>query len=94
MSEAKDIQCPYCGQWQAAAYDNREENKSYQHDCVACGKIFGYTIEYSPTYTEHPIPCANGEPHKWKAVWRYPGNTTQLEACRYCNQLREMETST
>ena len=64
----KDLTCPYCRFEQEAISDDREPDHHYERECRKCGKIFGYTIEYYPSYTEYACPCANGEPHDYQQI--------------------------
>jgi len=64
----KDLKCPYCEFEQDASPDDKEPGVTFEHQCENCDKYFGYEIDYDPIYTVFDLPCANGEPHKWKQV--------------------------
>jgi hypothetical protein len=92
--EMNDLRCPYCDYYQEPDCDNREPNTLFEHECEKCEKIFGYEIEYYPSYTEVELPCANGEPHDWQPIRgvgmpeEYYKNTRR---CSYCDETKTLK---
>lgn len=83
----KELTCPYCEADQEPNCDNLEPNQLFKHECENCGKVFGYEIEYYPSYMECELPCANGEPHKWKVINGYPVEAfLNRRRCEYCEE--------
>jgi DNA-directed RNA polymerase subunit RPC12/RpoP len=82
-----DLACPYCGTEQEASPDDYEPDMMHEHECIECGKIFGFEIEYYPSYTERELPCANGEPHKWVKRTGVPKEYFEdKKMCVYCGE--------
>lgn len=84
---SKDLECPECESWNEVPDDCYEPNTHYECECKVCGKVFGFQLEYYPSYTEYKTPCANGEQHKWKEVVCFPRYEEYLEfRCEYCDE--------
>jgi hypothetical protein len=81
----KDLECPECGAWNDAPDDCHEPNRHYECECSECEKVFGFQLEYYPSYTEYKTPCANGEPHNWKPVRSWPEDKQRVR-CSYCEE--------
>lgn len=66
------LMCPYCANEVEPNSDNRTPDTHYEKECSHCGRIFGYMIEYFPSYSEYVLPCANGEEHDYKPMVGFP----------------------
>jgi hypothetical protein len=86
MENMNDLKCPYCGFCQEAN-DIREPDMTHEVECESCGKVYGVTVDYIPSYHETIMPCANGEPHKMVKTRRVPKviNGTEEYHCEYCD---------
>jgi uncharacterized Zn-finger protein len=84
-----DLTCPYCNDHDQSASGEDAYNpcELYEIKCTNCEKVFGYTIEYPPSYTARVLPCANGEPHKWRPI-RQRNNICR---CEYCQEIRTLD---
>lgn len=84
-----EITCPYCEHPNEDDFhfpDNRDTCKTYIYDaCEGCGKSFGYEIDYTINYYPKELPCANGQPHKWKEIVNMPHYPFILMRCEYCD---------
>ena len=87
---SKELQCPECEAMNEVPDDCYEPNQHYECECEKCDKVFGFTLEYYPSYTEYKTPCANEEPHKWKLVSIIPRREHDDEEfrCEYCDDRR------
>ena len=82
-----DLTCPYCGAEQEASPDSYDPDVLHEQECSECGKVFGFEIEYYPSYTECKLPCSNGEPHKWVKMMGYPEEYFRdKKRCVYCGK--------
>lgn len=87
----KDVECPYCGEWQEIDHDDGygyTEDEVYQQGCCKCDKIFTYTTSIMFNYEAEKAPCLNGGEHKWKQCYTVPRKYTKM-MCVYCDNRRE-----
>jgi len=87
----KELECPYCGMDNKVPDDCTEPNYEYECECEGCEKVFGFELEYWPSYTEYKLPCANGDEHKWQQAHGFPGwYFTNKRTCEYCGEEKEL----
>lgn len=85
----KELKCPYCEFQNNVRDDCYEPETPYEAECDQCGKIFGFTIQYWPTYSEYKLPCANGKPHDYKPIKGFPLEQFKNSVkCSYCGDIR------
>lgn len=90
-----EITCPYCGTDQEPDPESYEQDEIHEHDCVECGKTFGFSIFYLPCYEEFELPCANGKPHKWKKIVGVPAEYFRnRRRCEWCGTETVVEDET
>lgn len=63
-----DFECPYCGSEQEDNGESDEPGRTYEQECLACGKSFVFSVDYIKTYETSEAPCLNGEQHKLKPI--------------------------
>lgn len=89
---SKDIQCPYCGEWEEINHDDGygySEDTMYEQDCGSCGKTFGFTTSISFYYEPHNVECKNDGKHDWRPTKTYPKFFTKME-CSQCWEIRDL----
>jgi len=87
-----DLECPYCGTYREQPDETNEPSVVHEAECPNCNKIFGFTLEYYPTYEEFELPCANGEPHNWVEIHGAPAEFwADKRECSYCNEQSTVE---
>lgn len=86
----KELECPHCETMNSVPDDCYETNTHFEKECSECKKVFGFTVEYSPVYTSYKVPCANGEPHKYKQIVGAPRHyfIGKLR-CEYCGDEKQ-----
>ena len=80
---SKDIECPYCGEWQEIDHDDGygyTEDEYYQQECADCDKEFAYTTYIIFGYTANKADCLNGSKHPYKPSSTCPPECTSM----YC----------
>ena len=86
----KDIECPYCGNWQEIKHDDGygySEDELYFQECGDCGKEFGYYTTISYYYEPKEIPCKNGGGHSYKQMFGAPKEYfVGRYRCEYCDE--------
>lgn len=88
----KELECPLCKTMNEVPDDCHEPDVMYECTCDKCGKIFGFTLEYYASYTEHKLPCANGEPHDWQPIHGIPEEFfAGKRRCSYCDEETTLE---
>jgi hypothetical protein len=88
----EELECPECKTWNKVPDDCYDPDTHYECECSKCSKIFGFTLEYYPTYTTYSTPCANGEPHKWKPKIGFPAEFFKgQQFCEYCGEGRTVQ---
>ena len=86
----EELECPYCGADNRVPDESYEEDYPYECECD-CGKTFGFTTAYFPSYTEYKLPCANDGNHKWEQMHGAPDwYFTNRRMCEYCGEQKEL----
>lgn len=53
-AKPKDVECPYCGEWQDICHDDGSygygEDTNYEQYCLDCKRAFTYTTSVSFNY--------------------------------------------
>jgi hypothetical protein len=86
----KDVECPYCGQWQKICHDDGfgyEEGKAHQMDCCHCEKTFCFETSISFDYESSKADCLNGGDHRYKRTCTVPVKYTKMR-CEDCDDER------
>ena len=86
---SKDVECPYCGQWQEICHDDGygyEENTFHQQECLHCDKIFVFTTSISFYYDATKADCLNGGEHRYYHLSRYPKFYPGFARCLDCDE--------
>jgi hypothetical protein len=88
----KDLECPNCGAMMEVPPDCEDPDYTHEAICPMCGKVFGFRVEYWPSYSSYPLPCANGLPHQWQEVPGYPREFYMgKRQCKYCGIEKNLE---
>lgn len=85
----KDVQCPYCDEWQEINHDDGygvSESELHQQECGDCEKTFTFQTCISFDYSAFQADCLNGGEHKFKLI-HHP---TFPEA-KYCTECWKLE---
>jgi len=88
----KDIECPYCGEWQEINHDDGygyDEDRVFEQQCGDCEKSFSFTTSILFMYDAKKAPCMNDEPHNFKPTCTMPKYHTKMR-CSYCDEERKM----
>lgn len=83
---SKDVQCPYCNEWQEINHDDGygyDEDRTFEQECSNCDMCFAYTASISFYYEAHQAPCMNGKPHEMETFYStaYP----DAVRCKHCD---------
>lgn len=84
---SKDIECPYCGEWQEICHDDGygyKEDVKYEQQCSDCEKHFSYTTIISFYYDAQKADCLNGAPHNLAPVKHFPLIFPDWVRCKDC----------
>ena len=88
----KNLECPYCGTMCEVPDECQEQVEHYECECESCEKIFGFTVDYWPSYTEYVCPCANGESHDYQKINGAPAyHFENQRQCSYCGNIKILE---
>lgn len=88
----KDIECPYCGEWQDVDHEDGtgyEEDQTYQQTCCKCEKVFVYTTGILYVYTPEKADCLNGGDHNFEPTHTFPKEYTKMR-CTMCDEERDL----
>ncbi len=86
----KDVECPYCGEWQEINHDDGygyEENEVHEQCCDDCGKNFAFTTSIMFSYESSQADCMNGGEHNYRATHTHPKIYTKMR-CTDCDETR------
>lgn len=87
---SKDIECPYCGQWQEINHDDGygyEEDTAHNQECGNCDKTFVFYTSISFYYESQKADCLNGSEHEYKPSSTFPRKYTKM-VCKHCDDKR------
>lgn len=86
----KDVECPYCGEWQDICHDDGygyDEYTVYNQECEYCDKTFVFRIIIFLDYEAKKAPCLNGGEHNWENIKGYPELFfEQKRRCSVCDE--------
>lgn len=93
----KDVECPYCGEWNEICHDDGfgyEEDVAHEMECSHCEKNFVFYTSISFHYSAEKADCLNGAAHNfgdWRHVWLIEGSDKSLHrrACRDCGHVEQ-----
>jgi len=88
----KDVECPYCGEWQEINHDDGygyDESLIHEQQCRDCENSFAFTTYISFSYDAKKADCMNGEPHNFKPTCTAPKYYTKMR-CSGCGEERKM----
>lgn len=83
----KDIECPYCAEWQEINHDagyGFDEGEIHHQECGKCGKSFAFTTMISFSYEAYKADCLNGSDHAMEKVVHHPANWPDWKRCKVC----------
>lgn len=87
---AKDVECPYCGEWQEICHDDgygREEDEMHNQECSDCEKVFAYTTAITFHYDASKAECLNDGDHKWEKMTIIPAKVwPDAKHCTACGE--------
>jgi hypothetical protein len=87
MSKSKDVECPYCGEWQEVNHDDGagyEEGKKHEQQCGDCEKYFTFETTICYHYEAEQADCLNGDPHQLEPVIHFPRHWPNWVRCKNC----------
>ena len=85
---SKDVECPYCGEWQEINHDEGygyTEDELHEQQCSSCEKEFTFTTSILYCYEAHKDDCSNGGEHEMEPVKSYPGHWPDWKRCKNCS---------
>lgn len=89
----RDVQCPYCDEWQEINHDDGygyKEDEYHQQQCCDCDKNFVYLTSISFYYESQKADCLNDADHKWKKQTCYPPEYAKM-VCDNCGETKDCE---
>lgn len=89
---SKDVECPYCGEWQEVCHDDGQgyaEDELHQQDCADCDKTFVFTTYISYSYESSKADCLNGGDHAYRKTMTAPRWATRMR-CEDCDTTRQL----
>jgi len=89
---SKDVECPYCGEWQEVCHDDGqgyEESVHHEMDCGDCNKTFTFFTEISFDYEAMKADCLNGGDHDMEKMWTTRDG--EWERCNGCGEQRRKD---
>lgn len=87
----KDIECPYCGEYQEINHDDGygyTENEAHQQQCHKCEKTFVYYTSIHFSYDGKQADCLNDGEHEYKPTRTNPKFFTKMR-CTMCDDERD-----
>ncbi len=81
-----DVKCSYCGTGLEIINDDGfglEEDRIYEQECFACGKVFAFRSSISVSYQAWQADCLNGGSHDYKPSITFPKKYTKM-VCQVC----------
>jgi transcription elongation factor Elf1 len=84
---SKDVKCPYCKHYNNEPEENYGQDETYETECESCGKTFGVTVNWWPSYRSYETPCLNVDPekHEYVKIVGYPVEYFKNKfRCKYC----------
>ena len=88
----KDVECPYCNEYQEINHDDGygyEEDKVHEQCCNDCGKHFAFTTSISFSYEASRADCMNGGDHQFETTHTHPKIHTKMR-CHDCDSVRPL----
>jgi hypothetical protein len=88
---SKDVQCPYCLEWQEINHDDGagyDEDQKHEQMCDDCEKIFIFETTIHTSYEAEKADCLNGGTHGFEPTHTYPKEHTRMR-CTTCWQERK-----
>jgi len=88
----KDVECPYCGQYQEINHDDGygyEEDRLHEQECADCENIFTFYTSIMFSYEPHKADCLNDGKHKFKPSCTAPKHHTKMN-CIDCEESRPL----
>lgn len=88
---SKDLECPYCEEWNEVCHDDcggYVEDQNHEMQCAHCEKHFVFTTAISFDYYPEKADCLNGSPHNfrdWMRLWEHDGDVTEERGCKDCD---------
>jgi len=78
--------CPYCDKkMDDDPEDCYEPNECYEWECLNCGKLFVFYVEYERIYREIKADCLNGGEHDYQRTCTYPPEFAKAR-CTICQK--------
>lgn len=87
----KDLQCPYCDEWQEIDHDDGYgygEDEVYQQTCSDCHKTFTYTTSIIYFHEAQKADCLNDGEHDWQITHTHPKKYSEM-CCTMCDERRK-----
>ena len=87
----KDIECPYCEEWQEVDHDDGvgyEEDVAFQQECRDCNKTFIFYTSILYCYEAQKANCLNGKKHNFELTYTQPREYSRMR-CSMCDEERE-----
>lgn len=87
----KDVECPYCDNWQEINHDDGcgyAEDTAHTQKCGNCYKEFVFFTSISFYYESQKADCLNGSDHEYFASCTFPRRYTKM-VCKNCDDKRE-----
>lgn len=85
----RDMQCPYCGEWQEVCHDDGQgydEDDLHEHECSNCEKNFLFRTSITFHYYPKKADCLNGADHTWKKQLMSPYYPDR-KVCTICGKV-------
>ena len=85
----KDIECPYCDEWQDINHDDGygyAEDDTFEQECSDCEKTFAFTTSIIFNYEANKADCLNDGEHKFK-----PNMSSHYPDSKYCEDCGLLE---
>ena len=88
---SKDVECPYCNNWQEINHDDGygyEEYTVHNQECGNCDKTFAFYTSISFYYESFKADCLNGSEHNFEVQCCAPREFTKM-VCVDCDEKRK-----
>jgi len=88
---SKDLECPYCEEWNEVCHDDGggyAEDQNHEMQCAHCQKHFVFQTSISFHYESSPADCLNGSPHditEWATIDERDGLIRERRRCKDCD---------